>query len=98
MKFVNNEKQYIGSTGRNVKKKYYEYKDSFSAITEKVNQKCCTEFVKYLWKLINEGKQHEVSWKILYSTKTSSNSLSLYILCNLERTEIAKFERRKQKK
>ena len=76
----NNVMQQIGSISKCFKIKYYEHKASFPSKPRKIKPKNCTELANYLQKLNGGNKQYEISWKILHSTKTSGNPLSLCYL------------------
>ena len=91
----NDIKEYIGSTSRRFKKRFYEHKSSFPSDTKQSKPRNCTELANYLWKLRGNNIQYKIKWNILHHTKTSINPLSLCTLCNLERSEIAKADRRR---
>ena len=90
----NDIKQYIGSTSRNFKKRLYEHRTSFPSNTRIVKPKNCTELANHIWKLKDKNIQYHIKWEILHHATISNNPLGLCSLCNLERCEIAKANRR----
>ena len=91
----NNIKEYIGSTSRRFKKRLYEHKPSFPSKILQSKPRNCTELANYLWKLRDNNTRYEIKWKIQHHKKTDTNPLTLCTLCNLERSKIAKADRRR---
>ena len=84
--YKNKEKIYIGSTGRQLKSRYYEHTQSFRSEVKKES--------KRLSRFIHKVKNDNVDWKNIFkweiiqrtNQKRPGNICSL---CNLERLEIA---------
>ena len=77
---------YIGSTGRQFKKRYYEHMQSF----RNKSKKDSTKLSKYIHSI--DGNQTElintIKWEFLHETKQRRPG-KICTLCNLERLEIA---------
>ena len=85
------DKIYIGSTGQSFKKRYYGHVRSFNHRNSMV-----TTLSRFYWENIdNNGKKPEIKWKVLRKIKNAKTNGKLCNICNQERMEIAKANRKK---
>ena len=82
----NKQMTYIGSTGRQFKKRFYEHMQSF----RNKSKKDSTKLSKYIHSIdMNQGDlKKAIKWEFLHETKQRSPG-KICTLCNLERLEIA---------
>ena len=84
-------KHYIGSTGGEFKKRFYNHTSSFKHPQKKFS----TELSKYIWKLKEKNIDYKIEWKILRKIKQRNEKLhKICQTCNLERIEIALADKR----
>ena len=81
-------KVYLGSTKRTFKTRYKEHIASF-----KKNQ-AGTKLTKYIHELKSKGHDYKIKWMIINQSRQSSPSIKFCALCNIERLEIARAEKR----
>ena len=81
-------KFYIGSTMRTFKERYNDHKYSFK------NAKASSKLAKFIHDLKNKKQKYEINWTIVASSRQSRPNLRMCTLCNLERLEIARAEKR----
>ena len=87
---ANEEKQYVGSTGRTFKSRYNLHKSSFK------QAKKTTELAKYIGELDKKNINYDLKWKIIHRVQANSTTgKNGCTLCNLERFELAKTDKNK---
>ena len=82
----NNERIYIGSTGRQFKSRYYEHIQSFKSEVKKESTRL-SRFIHKIKKNNIDWKDN-IKWEIIQRTNQSKPG-KICSLCNLERLEIA---------
>ena len=86
----NEVKEYIGSTGNTFKTRFNQHKSSFRTKNKS------TELAKYIADLEAGKTKFEIKWNILQKIKINSTTgVNGCTLCNLERLELARADRRK---
>lgn len=84
-------KEYIGSTGDTFKKRFYGHSRTF-----RNRESAHTTLSKYVWEARDKGETPTISWKILHKIGAPRNpAKGICLICNLERLEIARADRRK---
>ena len=88
--YGNKTKEYIESTGNHFKTRYNTHINSFT----NRNKTNATELSKFIWTLKDEYRKFDIKWSIIHHMKSlrASEGCSL---CNLERIELAKADKRK---
>ena len=82
---------YIGSSGRSFKDRWNGHKATFKSKATKGST-----LATYFWKIKDAQKtEPKITWKILHKLKYSINGKNGCKICNLERYEIAKSDKRK---
>ena len=80
------EKKYVGSTGGEFKKRWYQHMSDF----RNKNKRTSTELSKHIWELKDNGIKYRVNWKILRKVKQTDDTINkVCTTCNLEKLEIA---------
>ena len=91
VKTSNDEKYYVGSTGRTFKERYAGHKYSLRH-KDAANS---TELSKYVWKERSKGEEPTIRWSIVHKLKEPNGPQRICSICNLERMEIAAMKRSK---
>ena len=89
VKTSNEEKVYIGSTGRSFKDRYNGHKYTLRHKTAEHS----TELSKYVWQKRAKGESPKITWRILHSLREPRKPQRICATCNLERIEIAAAKR-----
>ena len=82
------KKIYIGSTKRPFKRRYKEHLSSFEG------KRAGTKLTNHIQELKEKGRKYNIKWKVINYSRQSLPSIKYCTLCNLERLEIARAEKR----
>ena len=85
------EKYYVGSTGNDFKTRYALHKASL----KNVNHKNPTTLSRYYWQQKEKGNNPQIKWSIVKEIRGKFNQRNGCHLCNRERLEIARSNKKK---
>ena len=88
---ANEEKVYVGSTGRTFKDRFNGHKHSLRHKDSTQH----TELSKYVWRMRSAGESPTIKWRILHSLRVPDRPQKICATCNLERIEIAAAKRKR---
>ncbi len=90
VKFDDNQtREYIGSTGNQFKTRYNAHQNSF----KKESKIAETKLSAFIWELKKKKTDYTLKWTIVHKLRSSRTARGC-ALCNLERYEIAKADKR----